>query len=106
MHQQPRNHALDFMQCPGAHIRVSELSEYAAFCKLSPDDKRALHGALLEHLNATVEERWFWAATGPFKEKCYRGIYWNLDRGFPDFETFWLQSQQTKLYTPPIGEPT
>ncbi len=100
-----RNHALDFIAIPGAVLRVSELAEYCSFVGLTdPSDKRALHDALTQHLKAKVVEQRFWASSGPFNERCYIGVYWNLDHGFPDFEQFWNQSTQSKRYTPTIGD--
>jgi hypothetical protein len=104
-----RNHALDFMKITGCCIRVSELSEYCAFVKLTePSEKQALHKALTEKLGAVVQERWFWRIkdsgfASPFKERCYMGICWNWDGGFPDFEEFSRQAKEVNEYTPIIG---
>lgn len=102
-----RNHALDFIAIPGACLRTAELAEYCAFVGLVDQaDKRALHDALTTHLKAQLVERLFWSSTGPFKARCYVGVYWNLDHGFPDFEQFWTQSTETKRFTPRIGDAT
>jgi hypothetical protein len=97
-----RNHANDFIKAQGMTIRVSELSDYATFCALDPSDKRALHQALTTHLGATVEPRTYWHQGQHVTEKAYCNIFWNLDHGFPDFETFHKVSTEIRKYMPPI----
>jgi hypothetical protein len=97
-----RNLANDLIKAQGCTIRVSELGDYARFCKLEQSDKKALHEALVTHMGAIVETRRYWRAGAQFSEKAYCNIYWNLDHGFPDFLDFFNFSSTAREYTPPV----
>jgi hypothetical protein len=97
-----RNHANDFVKAPGLCIRTAVMADYAKHCQLGPDDKRALHNALVTHLGAKLERKEFWTPHGAVVEPAYVDIFWNLDTGFPDFEQFHAASDAVRQYMPPI----
>ena len=72
-----RNSARDFCPTPDRGIRMEELTHYAQWLGLQPEEKKALLDALTTHLGARIETRDFWTEHGPRTARFLMGVYWN-----------------------------